>query len=177
MTHLHLALVGMPGSGKSATAVALSEATGTATVDLDDLVALRTGAPAAQIIRDRGEADFRAAEAEALADALDAAPVVVACGGGVVMTGRCREILRRPDVVTVWLTATPATAATRIGLSSQDRPLLDEPGAYDRLWHERRRHFMSVADVVVATDRRAPAEVAAIVLARLGAAPLQETVP
>lgn len=169
----HLALVGMPGTGKTATAAALADATGIASVDLDDLVAARAGAPPAQIIRESGEAAFRAAEADALAAVLDGAAAVVACGGGAVVTRRCREMLRGPDVVTVWLTATPATAAARIKGSSQDRPLLQDPGAYDRLWHERRRHFIAVADIVVATDRHTPMEVAAIVGARLSAPPAE----
>lgn len=68
------------------------------------------------------------------------------------VTEGCRQLLRRPDVVAVWLTVMASTAQARLAASGQDRPLLDDPAAYDRLWHERRRHYLSVADVVVATD-------------------------
>lgn len=166
----HVALVGMPGSGKSATAAALATMSGLALRDLDLVVTDRTGATPAEIIRANGEAAFRSLEADALDAVLADEPVVVSCGGGAVLTAASRSLLRRPDVVTVWLTVLPATAHARLASSGQDRPLLDDPGAYDRLWHERRRHYLSVADAVVATDLRSPADVARIVATRAEAA-------
>lgn len=166
----HVALVGMPGSGKTATAAALATMSGLALRDLDVVVAERTGATPAEIIRADGEPAFRGIEADALAAVLAGEAVVVSCGGGVVVTPSCRELLRRDDVVTVWLTLRPDTAHARLASSGQDRPLLDDPDAYDRLWHERRRHYLSVADVVVATDTRTAADVARVVATRVDAA-------
>lgn len=163
----HIALVGMPGSGKSATAEALAASTGLRLRDVDAVVAEATGRTPAEIIRSDGEAAFRAIEADMLEAVLDGEPAVVSCGAGAVVTPRCRTLLRRLDVVTVWLTVLAATAAARLASSGQDRPLLDVPGAYDRLWHERRRHYLSVAAMVVATDARTPAEVARVISARL----------
>lgn len=167
MTPTHIALVGMPGSGKSATAEALAASTGFALCDIDALVAEATGRSPAELIRADGEDAFRAIEADTLDDALGGDAAVVSCGAGAVVTPRCRTLLRRREVVTVWLTVLGATAVARLASSGQDRPLLDSPGAYDRLWHERRRHYLSVADVVVATDTRTPAEVARVISARL----------
>lgn len=166
----HITLVGMPGSGKSSTAAALSAASGLLLRDVDEIAAGAIGLPVAQAIREHGEAAFRDAEAEGLAAVLDGEPAAVACGAGAVLAPVCRALLRRAGVVTVWLTATEETVAVRLASSRQDRPLLDTPGAYGRLWHERRRHYLSVADVVVATDRRTPTEVARLVMGRVGIA-------
>lgn len=163
----HVALIGMPGSGKSSTGLALATESGLAHRDLDTVVAERTGATPSEMIRTEGESAFRSIEMDTLADVLAGEEAIIACGGGIVVTEGCRQLLRRPDVVAVWLTVMASTAQARLAASGQDRPLLDDPAAYDRLWHERRRHYLSVADVVVATDARSPAHVAHVIAARL----------
>jgi shikimate kinase len=75
----------------------------------------------AEIIRRDGEPAFRAIEREALTKWISA-DVVLATGGGVVVSEACRELLKAQTNV-AWLQARIESLATRS--QSQDRPLLD----------------------------------------------------
>ena len=166
---MHLALVGMPGSGKSSTATAVAEIVGMPCADVDDLVAEAVGMPIAQYFAVEGEERFRARE-EAVLDELLAAgePTVVACGGGVVVTAAARRRLRAPDVCCVWLATSPAELERRLGAAEAAlRPLLGEPGSIRRLERERRVRYLQVADAVVGTDGRTPEQVAQLVVRRV----------
>jgi len=167
MAARHVALIGMPACGKSAAGRALGYALGIGAVDLDSEVEQRTGRTPAEILRDGGEADLRRRETEALRAVLDGPRSVVACGGGVIASEQARELLAVDGVVSVWLTASLDEIARRCREDAADRPLLDDPGALTRLWHERRRLYLSTADLVVATDGRDPDAVAATIAARL----------
>ena len=88
-----LALVGYMGSGKSTVGRILSRSLGWELVDLDREIRRREDSSISLIFEKHGESYFREAEHEALADALDAAGRVIACGGGVVVDPRNRELL------------------------------------------------------------------------------------
>lgn len=139
------------GSGKSNVGRRLAPKVGRVFRDADDVLAERTGRSVRAWFEEDGEAAFRAAEADVLRALLDAAqPSVVACGGGVVVTGANRERLAQPDVVVVWLRADPAFLASRAG-PKPHRPLLtgDPRTTLARLHAERAAWYAEVADVVV----------------------------
>ena len=136
-----MALVGLPGAGKSSVGPILAARLGRAFEDLDALVARRAGRGVTELLRAEGEAAFRAIEREALREALLAgrepssahsapgsrAPsrFVLACGGGVVMDPASRELLASGATV-VWLTVLAETALARLGPAGvAGRPLLD----------------------------------------------------
>lgn len=172
-----IVLVGFMGSGKTTVGRLLAES-GLARgfIDLDDLVARREGHPPGELIRSRGEAAFRAAELRALRQALAARNTVMAAGGGVVATPLARRALAREAGVVVWLRVSAGEAARRVNQPKAaagqptgrlpDRPLF--PGdreSLDRLLAEREPWYAEVATLVVDTDSRSPAEVAALVAA------------
>ncbi len=163
-------LVGMAGTGKTTTGRALAEELGWPHQDLDDLVEAAAGATVAAIWAAGGEPAFRDLERRALRDALGhGGPLVLSTGGGVVVDGGNRALLRGAGTV-VWLRATDATLAARVGDGS-GRPLLagDAAGAVARLSAERRRWYEDVADVAVDVDDRTPRQVLDAVLAAIGA--------
>lgn len=166
---MHLALVGMPGSGKSSTATAVAEIVGMPCADVDDLVAELVGMPIARYFAVEGEARFREREHAVLEELLAGAePTVVACGGGVVVTAEARRRLRAADVCCVWLATSPAELERRLDAAeSASRPLLGAPGSIRRLERERRVRYLQVADAVVSTDGRTPAQVAQLVVRRV----------
>jgi shikimate kinase len=164
----HLFLVGMMGSGKSTVARLIGAELGWAVVDSDEQVERATGRSVVEIFATDGEPAFRAAEAEALAAACAAdGPVVVAVAGGAVLDPANRRLLRGGGKV-VWLRASTATLAARVG-SGEGRPLLDgdRDGALERLSAARSPLYQEVADVVVDVDDAAPEQVAAAVMAEL----------
>lgn len=77
----HVALIGMPGSGKSSTGLALATESGLAHRDLDTVVAERTGATPSEMIRTEGESAFRSIEMDTLADVLAGEEAIIAQEG------------------------------------------------------------------------------------------------
>ena len=174
MTARHVALVGMMGSGKTTVGRLLAARLGRPLVDTDDLVARDAGRSVAEVFATEGEAGFRARERAALVEACGPGPPrVVACGGGVVLDAANRARLAA-DAFVVWLRARPATLAARVG-DGAGRPLLaGPPGAVRErlatLAAGREDRYREVADAVVDTDDREPAEIADEIARLAGAA-------
>lgn len=122
-----VALVGLPGSGKSSVAAALADRLGWHAVDLDALVEGAAARSIADVFASEGEAGFRARELDALRRTLaDPRPSVIACGGGVLVREQSRALLFDHAAV-VWLDAPDGVLLQRLGAAA-DRPLLrDDP--------------------------------------------------
>lgn len=166
-----LLLVGMMGSGKTTVGRLVAERLGWRYADSDAMVEASTGHTVAELWAAGGEPAFRREETRVLREAVDGGDrVVVGVAGGAVLDPANRELLRRSGVV-VWLRAEVDTLAARVGDGSGHRPLLkgDPAGNLRRLDAERRPLYAAVADAVVDVDDLPPAEVAARVVAHVGA--------
>jgi shikimate kinase len=137
-----LALVGLPGVGKTTIAQLLGDEWGCGSLDTDDLVADAVGCPAPEYLRREGLAAFRGAELDALRLALGG-DGVVSTGGGVVTTSAARELLQVS--VTFWLDCDDAMLSARLG--DVDRPLIgaDAHAALAQLRRERATLYAEVA--------------------------------
>jgi shikimate kinase len=167
----HVALIGLPGAGKSAVGALLARSLGRASADLDRAVERAAGRPVAAIFAAEGEGRFRDLESLALAELLHGTePLVLACGGGVLGRAANREILNRRARV-VWLTVEPEEAATRLGPEGwRDRPLLrgtPDAAPLRALLDRRAAAYAAAAHLRVKTDGLTAAEVAARVRAAL----------
>lgn len=121
---LRLVLVGMMGAGKTTVGRALAARLGWAFLDLDDLVEQAAGRTVGALFAQEGEAGFRRREEQALAWALALERVVIATGGGVVLSEANRAKLAAEPWV-VWLEAPPEELARRLaGPEAAGRPLL-----------------------------------------------------
>ena len=114
-------LVGMPGSGKSTVGRLVAERLGKPFVDTDTLFAEIHGASVPAYLRDRGEAAFRAAEAEAVAHACATRGTVIGAGGGAVLDPLNRWALWHHGVV-AWLDVPADELARRLERDEIDRP-------------------------------------------------------
>ena len=164
----HLILVGLMGAGKTTVGELCARRMGRPFVDTDELVQTAAGMTIAELFTVSGEGRFRAMEREALTDACASPrPAVIACGGGAVLHGDNRRTLKRSGFV-VWLQAEPEVLADRVGRGNAraERPLLSgAPGAtLERLAQMREGAYTAVADEVVDTNDRSPAEVADAVI-------------
>lgn len=135
-------LVGLPGVGKSATAECLAHHWGCESWDTDIEIARRTGLSVADVLKNRGEAEFRHLEVEVLRDILRY-DGVVATGGGIVTTTAGRELLC--GETTLWLDCPDEFIMTRLG--EGERPLLGDDwlNALGRLRRQREDWYREVA--------------------------------
>lgn len=161
-------LIGMMGSGKSTIGRLLSAATGWPYMDNDELVHQSRGTTARQILAERGEAQMRAAESEALARGVAAAaPALIGVAAGTILERADREQMRAGGIV-VWLRAGAAAIESR-ARGAEHRPWLDTAG---ESWirdtvSERDPLYASVADFIVDTGTKAAEESAEELLATL----------
>ena len=162
-------LTGMMGSGKSTIGRLLSGATGWPYLDNDELVRQSHGATARQILAERGEAEMRMAESDALARGIEAqAPAVIGVAAGTILESSSRDLLRAGGIV-IWLRADAAVIEAR-AIGADHRPWLDAGGAS---WirdtvAERDPLYASIADFVIDTSTKPAEDSAAELLAWLG---------
>jgi shikimate kinase len=152
------------GAGKTTVGRLLAEAWGVSARDTDHDVEALAGRAISDIFVESGEAHFRDLERTAVAEALATHDGVLALGGGAVLDPGTRELLAGHRVV--FLRVGLADAVKRVGLGGARPLLLDQAiggvrGRIRALLDERTPIYESVATVVVDTDGRSPAEVAA----------------
>lgn len=140
----HVALAGFMGSGKTTVGRAVAERLRRRFVDLDEEIEHRSGATIVDLFATRGEAGFRALEEEIAHAVLEQRePLVVALGGGAVLSERTRaELARR--AFTVLLDVDTATAWARARDSG--RPLAQTEEEFHALHRDRQPLYEAVAD-------------------------------
>ena len=130
------------GAGKSTLGEELATRLGRPFVDVDREIEREE--PIARIFETRGEAAFRAREAEHALAALGAStPAVIALGGGAVTTDEIRAALR-DRALTILVDVDVGEAWRRAG--GGDRPLAQDEAAFRRLYDERRPLYDRAAD-------------------------------
>lgn len=166
---LRLILTGFSGAGKSAVGPILAERLGADLVDTDSLVELEAGKSITDIFREDGEAAFRELESRALHRALALERVVVATGGGVILSADNRRLMAESGII-VCLEARPETIFSRLTLRGEetalDRPLLATADPLGRIRELKaaRQHLYALADWSVHTDDLSPEQVSDEVL-------------
>jgi shikimate kinase len=146
-------------SGKSRVGRELATRLGWSFQDTDDIVAKSAGARVADIIRKRGEPEFRRLEADAVRRAAESDRSVIATGGGVPLNPDNMKVLGQNGQI-VWLKVAPRTVLRRAGDLSA-RPLIDasDPlGSVTKRLREREPAY-ETASFAVETDSSAADEV------------------
>lgn len=136
--------------GKTSVGRRAAELAGLSFVDLDDLITARAGCTIAEIFKGRGEAHFRALEAEALDAVIAGAPAIVATGGGAPCHGDNLERMRACGLV-IALSAPIATLSERVA-GTRTRPLFARPESEVRALYESRASMYRQAQACVLTD-------------------------
>jgi shikimate kinase len=150
----HLVFVGLAGSGKTTVGRGVAERLGRAFVDLDQEILQREGkSTVGEVFRSRGEAWFRRAEADLTRELAARPGMVIAPGGGWIMTPGSLETMR-PVSYIIYLKVSPETALARIGSDRANRPLLDHPDPVGELRRqlEVRGPRYDEADIVVDSE-------------------------
>lgn len=156
----NIVLVGPMGSGKSAVGRRLAKQLHRDFVDSDDVVEQRTGVDIAYIFDKEGESGFRKREREVISELTKRRGIVIATGGGAILSTRNRNNLARSGhVVYLHTSVKQQLKRTRRG---KERPLIsagDPEDVLTRLMSLREPLYRQIADVVVETDGRTVAAV------------------
>ena len=151
----NLFLIVPMGAGKSAVGRQLARLLHLDFVDSDDEIENRTGVDIPFIFEKEGEAGFRKREVLVIDDLSRREGVVLATGGGAVMSAESRSRLgARGDVVYLYTSVEQQLERTQRG---RERPLLenaDPRQVLDELMELRDPLYREIADLVIDTDGR-----------------------
>lgn len=95
---LNIALIGMPGCGKTTVAAELAKLIGRPVADTDALIAERAGMEIPEIFEKLGEKHFRELETKALCEVSKESGLIIATGGGVVTIPENQNLIRQNSV-------------------------------------------------------------------------------
>jgi shikimate kinase len=159
-------LVGYRASGKSTVAPLVARRLGDdwRWVDMDERLERDAGRTIAEFFDQEGEPAFRLAESRLLAELAEQDRLVVATGGGVVLSRANRALLRKGCAV--WLQGRPESLWSRLQSdpsTSRRRPNLTPAGGIEeirRLLDERTPHYQEVARRSIWTEDSTPEELA-----------------
>ncbi|MHC1786747.1 MAG: shikimate kinase [Christensenellales bacterium] len=149
---LNLALIGMPGCGKTSIGRELAKLSGRPFLDTDEIAAVQAGMSPAAYIRANGEGAFRALETSVLAQACRESGGIIATGGGVVTQPGNLDLLRQNSRIV--LLERPLHR-----LPVGDRPLSQAEGPaalYEKrqplylAWSEKRYHVEDIPSTALA---------------------------
>ncbi len=138
---LNIALVGMPGCGKSTAAKTLSQMLGREVIDTDELIKSNEGREIPEIFSTEGEEYFRNAEALAVKQACKQSSKIIATGGGAVLRDENKAALRQNSVV-VFLKRNLSQ------LDTDGRPL-SKNTKLEEMYKKRLPHYEAVCDITV----------------------------
>jgi shikimate kinase len=149
-----LALVGMPGGGKSTVGRHLARSLQLRFVDSDTEIERRIGCPIRVFFEREGEASFRDIEQEVVAELIERRTGVIATGGGTVLREASRLALHGQTTV-VYLRSTPEELFRRLR-HDMHRPLLqvaDPMRKLRDLYAERDPLYRKTAHFIIETGR------------------------
>jgi shikimate kinase len=165
---LRIALVGLPGSGKSTIGRQLARRLGLVSIDTDHVIEQRLGCSIREYFEREGEASFRDVEQTVIDDVTQSHNGIISTGGGSVLRLANREHLHSRSHV-VYLRSSPEEIFRRLRHDLQ-RPLLqvDDPLTRLRdLYAIRDPLYRETAHFVVETGRPSVANLLNMVVMQL----------
>ena len=137
----NIALIGMPGAGKTRVGQAVARALEREHVDADWELERRLGTSCQAYITEHGEDAFREQESAVLADLGKRSRLVISCGGGVVTREGNYELLHQNSLIA--MLDRPLNE-----LSSKGRPITQRDGI-SALAEQRLPLYRAWADIIV----------------------------
>jgi shikimate kinase len=156
-----IVLVGPMGAGKSTIGRLISKQLNIPFKDTDHVIEELCGADVPWIFDVEGEAGFRQREASVLKDLMNEPSLVLATGGGIILSQENRKLLKQADRV-IYLFADAEHLVRRTD-KDKKRPLLQVVNPRQKiidLLLERDPLYREVATHIVTTDTRSPKLVA-----------------
>ena len=151
----NLFLIGLMGAGKSTIGKQLARELGKEFLDSDSEIESRTGVTIDVIFDIEGEQGFRRRETGMLRELVEKRGIVLATGGGAVLTAENQQLLKDNGWI-IYLQAAAEHLAGRVRLDRR-RPLLqsgDKLAKIRDLLAQREPIYRQLADTVVETNHR-----------------------
>ena len=145
-------LVGLMGAGKTSVGKALARILGKTFLDSDQEIERITGVPVPVIFEIEGEAGFRLRESRMLTELVRRNNIVLATGGGAVLSRENRDLLTATGTV-IYLRA-PVRLLIKRTRRDRNRPLLqvaDPAARLTALFEQRDPLYREIAQVIVDT--------------------------
>ena len=164
-----ITLIGYRGSGKSSVAAPLADALGWNWIDADDEIERCAGCSIREIFEKEGEPKFRELEEKTLDELLSRDQLVIAAGGGAILSEKTCEKMKSSGPV-VWLKASVEVLASRIEsdvTTTQRRPNLTSLGGRQEIEDVlavREPLYRDCATLTVETDDRHLSEIVTSIL-------------
>jgi shikimate kinase len=168
MQERNIVLVGPMGAGKTTIGRMLARELGFVFEDSDKVIEERCGADIPWIFDVEGEQGFRARESAIIKELGERQGLVLATGGGAVLTPENRQALAGCGVV-VYLRATVDQQFERTH-RDKNRPLLQAENPREvlsRLFAIRDPIYTELADIIILTDNKSPKSVVKQILSKL----------
>lgn len=162
-----IVLVGLMGSGKTTVGKRIAQELGYEFTDSDDVVATTAAKSVRDIFSQDGEAVFRRYERDAIRAILaeGKSPIVLATGGGAVISSENRSVISEHASHVVWLDASVDDLVVRTK-SGAARPLLDGDASktLQSLSDQRSAWYEEVATLRIDTRGKSVTKVCSAVL-------------
>ena len=145
-------LIGMPGSGKTTIGKSLARLLHMPFVDLDHQIEEKCGVKIPVIFEIEGEEGFRKRETSVLQEVMDSGKIILATGGGAVLSPTNRTLLSQAGQV-VYLQGSVEDLHRRTS-KDRNRPLLagvDPKQRISELLEQRAPIYESMADITIET--------------------------
>ena len=147
-TEQNIALIGMPGSGKTRVGEHLAKLLGREHIDIDRALEEKLDCSCASFIESRGEAAFREQETAVLGEIAARSGLVISCGGGVVTRPENYQLLHQNSRIVM--------LNRPLGeLSKKGRPITARDGI-DTLAEQRMPLYRKWADLIIDSREAAP---------------------
>lgn len=152
---VNIILVGMMGAGKTTIGKALSALLDKDFVDSDHEIQDRTGVKIPVIFEIEGEAGFRKRESEVILDLVQKRNIVLATGGGAVLSQENRDALRQNGIV-IYLRSSVNDLYRRTR-HDKNRPLLQTKNLLERLNElhlQRDAYYRETAHLIIDSGKQ-----------------------
>jgi 3-dehydroquinate synthase len=155
LTSGNVILIGMMGSGKTTVGKLLAKQLGKVFIDSDEEIQRRTGVTIPHIFDVEGEVGFRQRESAVLQDLAERSDLVLATGGGAILSPQNRTVIKESGAV-VYLKSNVNDLWQRTRHDT-NRPLLqtaDPRGKLHELFKKRDPLYTETADIVIHTGKQ-----------------------
>ena len=162
-------LVGLMGSGKTTIGKLIAKKLRYKFIDTDLLMEEKTGVKVPLIFEYEGEEGFRKRETKILSEVLRLDNIVLATGGGIVLSDSNRQQLKERGNV-IYLNAEINELAKRLS-DDKTRPLLQNTDIKEKLKElmgHRSFLYESIADSIIQTKNKRALEIANEIITNLG---------